>query len=87
MVSAPVVTVLAMDEPEIVAAQLELMLTAARMRDRNIGWPERLFLRINSIFPRIIDNALRGQLPIIRRHAQPAAEPVVSDRKIPEKLN
>ena len=77
----------AIDEPEIVAAQLELMLTAARMRDCNIGWPERLFLRINSIFPRIIDKALQGQLPIIRRHAQPAAEPVVSDRKIPIRLS
>ncbi len=72
----------AMDEPDVVAAQLELMLTAKRMRDRNIGWPERLFLRINSIFPRIIDNALRGQLPIIRRHAQASVEPVTSDRKI-----
>ena len=60
----------AMDEPELVAAQLELMLSATTMRDRNIGWPERLFLRINSIFPRIIDNALRAQLPTIRRHAQ-----------------
>lgn len=77
----------AMDEPEVVAAQLELMLTATRMRDRNIGWPERLFLRINSIFPRIIDNALRGQLPIIRRHAQPAVEPVVSDRKVSIRLS
>ena len=72
----------AMDEPDVVAAQLELMLTTKRMRDRNIGWPERLFLRINSIFPRIIDNALRGQLPTIRRHAQPSVEPVTSDRKI-----
>ena len=64
----------ATDEPDVVAAQLELMLLAKRMHDRNIGWPERLFLRINSIFPRIIDSALRGQLPVIRRHAQPLAE-------------
>lgn len=77
----------AMDEPDVVAAQLEIMLTAMRMRDRNIGWPERLFLRINSIFPRIIDNALRGQLPIIRRHAQPAAEALVSDRKVSIRLS
>jgi short-subunit dehydrogenase len=77
----------AMDEPEVVAAQLELMLSAKRMRDRNIGWPERLFLRINSIFPRIIDNALRGQLPIIRRYAQPVVEPVTSDRKISIRLS
>jgi len=64
----------AMDEPEVVATQLELMLIEKRMRDRNIGWPERFFLRINSIFPRIIDNALRSQLPVIRRHAQPLPE-------------
>lgn len=72
----------AMDEPEVVAAQLESMLSATQMRDRNIGWPERLFLRINSIFPRLIDTALRSQLPTIRRHAQPAAEPLASERKI-----
>lgn len=66
---------IAMDEPEVVAAQLELMLSATRMRDRSIGWPERLFLRINSIFPRIIDSALRSQLPVIRRYAQPLPEP------------
>ncbi len=67
----------AMDEPEIVATQVELMLSAKKMSDRNIGWPERLFLRINSIFPRIIDHALHGKLSIIRRHAQavPKKEP------------
>lgn len=69
----------AMDEPEIVAAQLESMLSAPSMRDRNIGWPERLFVRINSIFPRIIDNALRGQLPVIRRHAQSLPEPAATE--------
>lgn len=60
----------AMDEPDVVAAYVEKMLTATRMRDRNIGWPERLFLRINSVLPQLIDLALRGKLPIIRRYAQ-----------------
>lgn len=68
----------AMDEPEVVAAQLEAMLLATRMRDRNMGWPERLFLRINSFFPRIIDSALRTQLPVIRRYAKSAPVPIVS---------
>lgn len=77
----------AMDEPEVVAARLELMLSAKRMRDRNIGWPERFFLRINNLFPRIIDSALRSQLPIIRRHAQSTAEPGVSDRKVSIRLS
>ncbi len=64
----------AMDEPEIVARIVQKMLTAKHMRDRNIGWPERFFLRINSLFPRLIDNALRSQLPIIRRYAKTAQE-------------
>ena len=64
----------AMDAPELVARKVEIMLSSALMRDANIGWPERLFLRINSIFPWIIDKALRGQLPVIRRHAQAPLE-------------
>lgn len=60
----------AMDEPDLVAAYVETMLTAKHMRDRNIGWPENIFLRINSLFPRVIDLALRSKLPIIRRYAQ-----------------
>ncbi len=71
----------AMDEPQRVANVVAKMLLAPQMRDRNIGWPERLFLRINSIFPRIIDAALNKQLPIIRRYAKaqsavPAVAPV-----------
>lgn len=59
----------AMDEPDKVALQLESMLSTAHMRDRNIGWPERLFLFINGVFPCVIDRALRSRLPIIRRYA------------------
>lgn len=62
----------AMDDPEIVAAEVESMLLSATMYDRNIGWPERLFIRLNSIFPRLIDTALRKQLPIIKRYAKAA---------------
>ncbi|WP_049630425.1 SDR family oxidoreductase [Cellvibrio sp. pealriver] len=77
----------AMDEPDIVAAQVEIMLSAKRMRDRNVGWPERLFLRINSIVPRIIDNALRGQLPIIRRYAQRIPDAGVATNTISTRLS
>jgi short-subunit dehydrogenase len=59
----------AMDEPEVVAVCAERMLCAKRMRDRNIGWPERMFLRINSLVPYLIDKALRSQLPVIRRYS------------------
>lgn len=34
-----------------------------------LGWPERLFARLNGLFPELVDRSLRKQLPIIRRHA------------------
>lgn len=58
------------DEPVVVAAAIEKLLLKKNMHDINLGWPERLFLRINSIFPRIIDAALRRSLPIVRRFAR-----------------
>lgn len=59
-----------MDEPKVVALRLEKMLLSKRMHDANIGWPERLFIRINSLFPRLIDLALNKQLPTIFRFAK-----------------
>lgn len=61
----------AVDPPERVAASVEQMLLAPTMRDRAIGWPERLFLRINAVFPTLIDGALRKQLGSIKRFATP----------------
>ena len=63
----------ATDPPERVAEALERMLLARRMRDRAIGWPERLFLRLNAVFPSLVDGALRKQLPAIKRFAAPSA--------------
>ena len=59
----------AVDPPERVAASVEAMLLAPTMRDRAIGWPERLFLRINAVFPALVDGALRKQLAAIKRFA------------------
>lgn len=58
------------DEPEDVALAVENLLSMRNIHDVNLGWPERLFLRINAIFPRLIDNALRGKLPLIRSFAR-----------------
>ncbi len=33
-----------------------------------LGWPERLFTRINRIIPSIVDSALKKQLPIIQKY-------------------
>lgn len=34
-----------------------------------LGWPERLFARLNGLFPELVDRSLRKQLPVIKRHA------------------
>lgn len=60
-----------MDSPQRVAGVLLAMLQAKRMRDRAIGWPERLFLAVNAVLPSMVDGALRKQLPTIKRHALP----------------
>lgn len=39
-----------------------------------VGWPEKLFARINAVLPRLVDNAIIKQLPVIRRHARIAPE-------------
>jgi short-subunit dehydrogenase len=62
----------AMDPPELVAR------AACRMLERGnleavVGWPEKFFARVNAIAPRLVDRALRRQLPVIRRHATPTA--------------
>jgi short-subunit dehydrogenase len=68
----------AQDDPGHVAAQL---LAAIRRGDRRrqLGWPEKLFARLNGVFPALIDRALRGQLSIVRRHAG-ATSAIVSEK-------
>lgn len=59
----------ASDEPEVVAQAL-LELLDGRRTERHMGWPERLFVRINRMLPSLVDSSLLRQLPVIRRHAQ-----------------
>ena len=59
----------AMDDPVAVAAQV----VGAIVREREelyLGWPEKFFVRLNSLLPRVVDQALRKQLPIIQRFAR-----------------
>jgi len=58
----------AMDPPDLVARKI---VHALKKQQKNsyLGWPEKLFVRINSLFPSIVDNALKKQLPTIRRFA------------------
>ena len=59
----------AMDDPEKVAAEL-LQVIRHEQEERYLGWPERLFVRLNGLLPRVVDQALRKQLPIIQRFAR-----------------
>lgn len=62
----------ATDAPGEVAARLADAIEAGRAR-MQVGWPERLFVRINGMFPALVDRSLRKQLPLIRRHLSPDA--------------
>lgn len=58
----------AMDDPSVVGVAL------CRMLERDlsfavVGWPEKLFARVNAVLPGAVDGALRKQLPVIRRYA------------------
>jgi len=59
-----------MDTPEAVASQI---LAAMENDDRRrfLGWPEKLFVVINGILPRIVDKSMLKQLPVIRRFLNP----------------
>ncbi len=56
------------DPAERVAAALLAALRSGNPR-LQLGWPERLFARLNGLLPELVDRGLRRQLPIVRRHA------------------
>lgn len=56
----------AMDPPELVAACVIRAMQKERPR-LSIGWPEKLFVVLNALFTRLVDNALKKQLPVIQR--------------------
>ena len=64
----------AMDTPQSVAIAACDMLQDNR-REAVLGWPEKLFVRINALLPRVVDDSLSRQLPTIRRYAREAALP------------
>jgi len=57
-----------MDPPELVAKAVCDMLAGRRV-EAVLGWPEKFFARMNGVLPRLVDGALRKQLPVIRRYA------------------
>jgi short-subunit dehydrogenase len=59
----------ATDTPERVAGEL-LKVLGDKRRQRYMGWPENLFVRLNSVFPGLVHQALARKLHIIRHHAK-----------------
>lgn len=59
-----------MDDPALVAAEVMQVIRGPADTDKYIGWPEKFFVRVNALFPGVVDNSLRKQLPIIRRFAR-----------------
>jgi hypothetical protein len=57
-----------MDTPATVAAAIVGALRDER-RELLLGSPERLFAKLNALFPALVDRSLRRQLGVIRRYA------------------
>jgi short-subunit dehydrogenase len=55
----------AMDPPERVALELVALLKSSAT-SAVIGWPEKLFVKVNALLPGIVDRALRAKLSLIR---------------------
>lgn len=58
------------DPPERVADALLALLQARNITQRFIGFPEKLFARINQLLPSLVDNALKKQLATIKSFAR-----------------
>lgn len=58
----------AMDDPTWVAQQLMQQMRSGQSR-RYLGFPERIFVRLNALFPALVDNALRAKLAVIEKFA------------------
>lgn len=59
----------AVDDADAVARALVEAIEAGTAR-RQLGWPERLFARLNGALPELVDRALAKQLPTVRRFAR-----------------
>lgn len=57
-----------MDDPRDVASAV-LQAIQNNRSELYLGWPEKLFVRLNGMLPGLVDRALRKQLPLIRRYS------------------
>ena len=57
------------DPPQQVADELLKLLSKGRQQ-AFMGWPEKLFVTLNAVFPSIVHNALVKKLPIVKQHVR-----------------
>ena len=57
------------DSPEQVAALIIKQIEAGHYR-RVIGWPERFFVKLNALFPQLVDNSMRKPRRLLRQLLQ-----------------
>jgi short-subunit dehydrogenase len=51
---------ISMDDPDFVANEIINAIKLGK-KDKYIGYPEKLFVRINALMPRLVDKALKKQ--------------------------
>ncbi len=54
------------DDPKWVASQIVAALKNDKLKRKYLGWPEKFFVRLNQVFPALVDKALARTLPTIR---------------------
>ena len=57
------------DSPEQVANEL-VSLVSSNQHQRYMGWPEKLFVRLNALFPGLVHSALIKKIPVIRQFSK-----------------
>jgi short-subunit dehydrogenase len=57
----------AMDPPDKVAAAVLRFICSDR-GELALGWPEKLIVRVNSLFPALVSNAISKKLPLIKQY-------------------
>ncbi len=57
------------DRPEYVARAV-IKAVERGINDLYVGWPEKFFVRLNGLLPRVVDRALSKQLPLIQHFSR-----------------
>ena len=57
------------DPPETVAKSLTKLLASESDR-KSIGWPEKLFARINGLLPELVDSSIKKKLSTILKFTE-----------------